>query len=681
MDTFTGTASADTFNAYLGSSSTATLTASDVINGGAGTDTLSITQDGNTAGALPVATISNIEVFKIREVGGTAGTYDFATVAGETSVINQVSTDQITLSSLAAGTTLTIQGDNSTTHGVTVFTMAAATDAAIINIDGGVKGGNITRNATGAATITVNSTGAANTIGTLDVDTATLVKGLTINAATNLTGSLAADYAAASTLTVAGAAAKVDLSGAALSANFSKVDASGMTAGGVLVQVSQADTTVDTQFIGGAGDDTLDIGKVVYSSTTLTAAGGNGTDTLKMSDQAALTSTTVKYVTGFETLSLVDDDDAALDTFDASLMGATAVVLAADSADDGYAVTNLSATAAANVTIAGTLAVTATLSIKDATTVGNIDTLSIAINDSSSTVNTITLANVTAAGTEKVNFSLTDNLTLSSATGLDAMTNLTVTGAGNVSITTGALAINVNTVIDASASTGTATLVLSGATGNGISIKGSSTKANTITGTNQNDVIVGGTGVDTVLNQANAATDSDTLDFVSDSAADIFEITTITGKTTITNFDAATTTTTEDLVNVSNNDVDGAEVQITAAAAQAALTNDRTYVIEQTVGAAGQLTTSGTATLATADFTATTLTNVAAYLSERFTHTGNTDANEVKAVLFLNNGTNTYAYYFADSATNNTTVDANELTLIGVFNGAVLNAGDIYQTT
>lgn len=677
-DTLTGTSGNDTFNGYIDAAETTdTLTGADSIDGGAGTDTLNITVDGSGVGALPGATITNVEIFKIRETGGTAGAYNFGAVTGETSVINNKSTDDVDFQNLATGTTVTIMGDSTTTNGATKFNMATAANAVVINVDGGTTGGNITRNSGAEATVTINSTGAANTVGTIDLDTGTNLKGLTINATTNLTGSLAADYAASSTLTVSGAATKVDLSGAALSANFIKVDASGLTAGGVLVQVNQGDATVDTQFIGGAGDDTLDVGKVVYNSTTLTAAGGTGTDTIKMSDAAALTSTTAKYISAFETLSIYDDGDDATDTFDASLLsGITSVSIATTSASDAVTVSNLSASQAGAITISGTQTDGVTLSVKDASTVGNLDTLSIAINDGAAAVNTITLANLTSAGVETINVALTDNLTLSAATGLGAMTKFVATGAGALDLTTGALALNVNSTIDASALTGTVTINASSATANGLAIKGSSTKANTITGTNQDDVITGGTGVDIVKNQANAATDSDTVDFVSDSSADIFEITTTTGKTTISNFDAATSTTTEDLVNVSEDTVDGGEVQVTGAAAQAALTDDRTYVIEQAVGTAGSLTTGGSATLVTADFTATTLTNVAAFLAERYTTTNDTNT---QALFVLNNGTNTYMYAHSSTA-NGTTIDAAELVLVGVINGAVLNAGDVYQT-
>lgn len=636
---------------------------------------MNITTDGAAGGALPGALITNVEVFKIRETGGTAGKYDFAAVTGETAVINNKSTDDVTFDNLATGTTVTVLGDGTTKNGATTFNMASATDAVTLNIDGGVTQGNIARNQTGAATVTINSTGAANTVGTIDLDIGAVIKSVTINATTNLTGTLdAADYAAGATLTVSGAASKVDLSGAALSANISKVDASGLTAGGVLVQVDQTDTTVDTQFIGGAGNDTLDIGKVVYNSTTLTAAGGNGTDTLKMSDQAALTSTTAKYISGFETLELYDDDDGALDTFDASLLtGINAIVLNADSAADGYKVTNLSATQAAAVTIKGSQNVAPTFDVKGATTVGQLDTLSITIDDGLTAKNTLTVADITAAGVETIKVTAVDNFTLSAATGLTAMTKMELSGGGNVSVTTGALALNVNTIIDASAVTGTVTINASAATTNGAAIKGSATKANTITGTAQDDVITGGTGVDKVT-YTSGNTNGDTIDFVSDSSADEIDfganVLLTSKKVVISNFDVATTTTTEDLVNVSNDNADGGEVQITGAAAQGAITTDRTYVIEQAVGSAGALTTGGTATIT--DFT--NLTQVAAYLTERFT-----TAADDKAMIFLNNGTNTYAYYLDEGAADAGIQDA-EINLVGVFNGVVLNAGDIYQT-
>jgi hypothetical protein len=569
--------------------------------------------------------------------------------------------------------------------------MAAATNAVNLTIDSGVTAGNITVNSTGAKTVTVNSTGASNTIGTLDVDTATATTGLTINATTGLVASLAADYAANTQITISGAATNgaastgaptraVDLSGAALSANILKVDASGLTAGGAGVALG-ANTT---SFVGGTGNDFVAVNALVFNGSATVAAGAGDGDAIRFTDQAALTSTTASRLTGFEIMELSDDADDALDTFDMSLLsGLTGLVLNADSAADGYSVSKMSAAQAANVQITGTQAVAPTLSVLNATDVGQLDTVAITISDNLTAKNTITLADLTLAGVETVNINAVDNITFTAATGLTSMTSLKISGAGTVSLTTGALAANVNATIDASASTGTSvTINATGATGNGMLIKGSATKANNITGTNQNDVITGGTGVDTLVNTNNAATDADTMDFVSDSAADIFEISSVLGKTTIANFDAATKVagstagTAEDLVNVSEDTVDGGEVVVTAAGAQGAVTDDRTYVIEQAVGTAGSLTTGSNTTLATADFTAATLTNIAAFLTERYTDLAD---NSTDAVFVLNNGTNTYIYAL-NGSDGTTAIVAAELVLVGVLTGALLSNEDVYQT-
>ena len=670
---------------------TDTLTGADTIAGGAGTDTLNINVDGAAGGALPGANITGIENFNIREVGGTAGVYDFAAVAGEESVTNNVSTDQITLSNLAAGTKVTVLGNGTTTNGATVMTMAAATNAVDVTFAGGTTGtANFTVNSTGAKTVTINSSGANNSVGTIDVDSGTATTGLTINATTGLSAALAADYAAATTLTISGAAANwaaatgaptraVDLTGASLSTNITKVVASGLTAGGAGV-VLGANTTA---FVGGAGDDFVGVDALVFGGAVTVAAGDGSADTIRLTDAAALTTTTGSRLTGFEVLELSDDDDGALDTFDLSLLsGITKLVLNADSASDGYSVTKISAAQAANVQITGTQAVAPTLAVTNAANVGQLDTVTIAISDNLTAKNTITLADLTLAGVETINIAATDNITFTGATGLTSMTTLKFSGAGNVNLTTGALATNVNASVDASESTGTVAVDASSASGNGMLIKGSATKANTLTGTNQNDVIVGGTGVDTLTNTNNAATDADTMDFVSDSAADIFTISSVLGKTTIANFDAATKAvgatagTAEDLVNVAEDTVDGGEVVITAAGAQGAITDDRTYVIEQAIGAAGSLTTSSSTTLATADFTAATLTNVAAFLSERFTdNAGNAD----DVVFVLNNGTNTYIYAL-NSSDSATSIAATEIALVGVLTGALLSNEDVYQT-
>ena len=672
-DNIVGTSGNDTIIAYINTntgSTTTTLTGADVIDGGGGIDTLKLTVEGaNAAGSLTAATIKNVENFFIRDLNTFGPSiYNFATVSGEKQVWNDRSTQTVTFDNLGTGTIVGIKGDNANNVSNTKFTMATATDPVTIAIDGGVKGSpNITRNQTGQAAVTITSTGATNEIGTIDLDTGTTINSVTIDAATKLTATLsAADYASGATLTLKGAGF-IDLSGAALAANITTVNAAGST-GGVHV-IMGANTTT---FIGGAGDDTVNANGFVFNSTG-SLNGGGGTNTLVLKDQSQLTAATAAKMTNFQVLRLNDDNDNNLDTFNSSLLsGLIGLVIGSQSAGDGVSVTNMSAALAGNVTIAGDQVVGPTFGITGATNVGQLDTLSIKIDDGLTAQNTLTIANITAAGVETIKIATVDHFTLSAATGLTGMTKMEFSGSGNVDVTTGALPLNMNTIIDASALNGTFTFDASGATVNGLAIIGSSTKANTITGTAQDDVITGGTGVDKVIYTSGNA-NGDTVDFVSDSAADEIEFganVSLTSKTvTIINFDAATATTTEDLVNVSNDDVDGGEIQITAAATASAIVDDRTYVIEQAVGSAGALTIGGTATIT--DFTNTT--QVAAYLSERFIAGSNQ-----KAMIFLNNGVNTYAYYVEDSG--GATIAASEINLVGVFIGAVLNAGDIYQS-
>ena len=83
-DNFTGTANADTFNGVNGS--TNTFSVIDIVNGGAGTDTLNVVLDDN-ASVFPAATISNIENIVVRELAnGTS--IDTTAFGGETALVS-----------------------------------------------------------------------------------------------------------------------------------------------------------------------------------------------------------------------------------------------------------------------------------------------------------------------------------------------------------------------------------------------------------------------------------------------------------------------------------------------------------------------------------------------------------------------------------------------------------------
>ncbi len=114
MDTFTGGTGADTVNAtHL------TLNASDVLVGGAGTDTLKIIDSGSAAFTVPAARVSGFETISIQNINSVPAV---AAVTG----VNEAATVQFR--DLAAGQTVTIAGVTFTagTSGATAAQVAAA---------------------------------------------------------------------------------------------------------------------------------------------------------------------------------------------------------------------------------------------------------------------------------------------------------------------------------------------------------------------------------------------------------------------------------------------------------------------------------------------------------------------------------------------------------------------------
>jgi Ca2+-binding RTX toxin-like protein len=214
--------------------------------------------------------------------------------------------------------------------------------------------------------------------------------------------------------------------------------------------------------------------------------------------------------------------------------------------------------------------------------------------------------------------------------------------------------------------TGPAAVVstITGGTGND-SITGS-TGADSLTGGAGADTITGSAGIDTItggggnddiaLTGAGADTAADRVMFSGG--------TTLALQTTNNGFDTITGFVTgSDLLNVAllgDGTVPSGSAAITAAGAQEALTSDRAIVITAT-GAAANLTTNGTAVVT--DFTS--LSQVAAYLNERFT----TTAGGSQVFVINTSATNSYVYSYLDAATAG--IVTAELLLVG----QVTNAG------
>jgi len=524
-----GTANDDTF--IGGVSATAadnTLSLIDTIDGGAGTDTLKVSA--NVLGAniaVPSTGLSNIETVRITAVDGDGivGTHaaTFASRAGVTKV-EATGNSNVTVTGLATGAVVEMVGDGSTVNGILNFAYGTATDAQTINISGGTLSSgvaNITGTAsTGVTTATINSTGAANKVDIILLDSATnnTVTSLTLNATTGLTGVLTAtDFATAgAALTVTGAGA-VDIGTAGV---FKTVDASA-NSGGLTVDVD----TVTTSFVGSTGNDV-----VTSAATTSTTAGiidgGDGTDTLVIGANVAHVDTAAEGAeyTNFETLRMSG-------TLDVSHVGSSMTALQLTAA---ATLTNVTAALAADTTFRADAGATA---ITLASAGGTSDVLNLTMGTGTGATEATDLTGgLTVNGFETLNITTnaggtTAALTTSEFTTLtaDSLTAINLTG-GGITITNAATAKA--TTIDGSALTGILTIagnVIAGST-----ITGGAGKDVFTAGTANGSTYNGGANDDSFSATAAQMAATGTNDTVFDGGAGTKDKITITGTPTLT---------------------------------------------------------------------------------------------------------------------------------------------------
>ncbi|MDR3742682.1 MAG: DUF4214 domain-containing protein [Terracidiphilus sp.] len=505
VDNAVGTAAgSNVFNAFTATGGNATgdtLQGADVIQGKGTGNVLNITTTGTTTGAdvTAGAQISGVQTINVRNAGAAATTASLnaSNTPGATAVNSNLSTGALAVTNLAAGASAGIIGNGTTANGALSAAYVASATAATLNLSGGVNekaAGAVTINGTGITSTTVNSTGAANTLGGLTLQANNTA--LTINAATNLTTGAISD-ASLKTVTVTGAAALVDLSGAALSNTVTTVDASGMTAGGVKFTNGSAGLT----FKGGANNNFVATGGVVLNTTganigSINAGTGTG-NTLDVSTTGDVgTAAVAALYKGFNILQVESGV-----TQDASLLAATNTITAAVVNGTGAAATSLTNLASGvGVTIqnsgnttgaASTIDYSAsglTLGIKGATNVGQIDTLNVTVNDGVAATATagsssVKLGALTANGIENLAFHVTnagDTLNIAKLVNVASASSITFDGAGAASVTTDAWTPATNASIDAHSLSGAFTLDASLATTNPFSVKGA-VGVNTIT--------------------------------------------------------------------------------------------------------------------------------------------------------------------------------------------------------
>ena len=494
------------------------------VQGGAATAAVAI--GSSTAGVAGSAAIPaappTVSIVQGAPAGGTTDTITATRFTNATSFINEASSSAVSFASLVTGQTVTTQGAST---GAVTAAWGATVTAPVLNVKGAA--GAVTLTNAGGTNITINSSDAAltstgavgtNTIGALTAGGAANAT-LNITAASSLsTGSTGTTSFAGDTIKASGAGS-VSL-GTLTAAALKTIDASGLTGGMTATLVAGV-----TSFKGGAGNDVITSANVATTSSI--DAGAGTTDVLKVGAYADID--TVAEARTFANFERIDTGILTGTTVDLALFTtSTGITSLASGLSAAPAFSNVTAAAAANIIINGNQGTSSTYGVINATQVGQIDTMNVTISStaaSATSATTVGINALTAPGVEIVNISNGNATTFSVLTGLPSLTSSTITGVGATIITTGALAANVNSNINASANTGGLTWDSQAATANGFAVTGSATKANVFTGARAlADVFVGGSLVDTFNNAVTGAATTGGDIFTGGAGADIFNL-------------------------------------------------------------------------------------------------------------------------------------------------------------
>lgn len=578
MDNFTGTSGNDSFAAD--NSGTNATGIADVLNGGAGVDTLTVY---GWAAADGLPTISNIE--KIVMNNSAAGsTISFASTSGLTSVTDFASVGASTVT-VGAGVAVTLQANADAATVQTVNYDAEATSASLtLN---GVKT-NTTKDVavTGAKVTALNiaTTGAASTVGNLNVDAKMVTVNITGDKDLTITDAVeeavevvnAAAFTGKLSVKTANQATTPDATAAGGTVDLIDITVLGGS-GNDTINVASNASDNEISVNGGAGDD-----KVVIAATgtaTLTVAtstnagdsivGGEGSDTLSVG--GALSADLTGVVSGFEILETTADATQAMatnklgitqfkagDTIDLVLTGVAAnSTVTLSGTGTGADATSVDATigtdTAADVINVNLETAGATTSAAIALT--NFETLNLGSTKAAADAATVTNTGaITAADITTLNISGAQELTLGSSTlkaaaavNASAMTGkLTATFASSVKTYTGSAGADVLSVVAGDLKQGN---TFAG---------GAGTDSLTVTATSAQDTgIIAATGFETINLTSNAAagdavtadfrnvTDLATLRISAGDATDTFTLNRLSGDTTLkihTSTGAITTT-------------------------------------------------------------------------------------------------------------------------------------------
>lgn len=528
VDSITGTAMNDSLpNGIVGAATdNATFTNGDVIDGGAGTDSMNITvvEDAN----WPVAaTVSNVENVFVRSLD--AGNLSFANFSGVEQLWSKNSLQGLQVIDLQNNVTL---GLDSTTQNFAAAFGAGKVGSATSTLNVATKGS--------TSTLTVNTDGT-------DVFTKAAISSTGVKSA--VTVAAGAGDVALKELSVSGDAALNLKAGTNVAlTGLTKVDASAMTAGGLTVDLTgNATGTTKLAFTGSAGNDTVTFASGNLS-TDMTLKGGAGTDVLAVTGNNAADSTLVSGTVGakvseFEVLraeALTLDDDVDLTVDGTAIAGLNEVQLQAMTGTAGLGASTVNVTnldSGDKVTFLGNQGtdLTNTLSFKATTLTETTRAMTVELGDGAGVdgvKNGVTVASLNVAKATDLTVNSVGGANTVSAQTTTDLKALTVTGDKQVTFTTAVEGANLAT-IDASGMT------MANATDAGLTMGDHSsdvaTGGLTITGSKGVDVIYGSdeAGSKTTIN-ASAGNDTIELDNNSQDTIVITDLVAQLGKTTTT---------------------------------------------------------------------------------------------------------------------------------------------------
>jgi hypothetical protein len=476
-DLLTGTSGWDNFVAD--NTGTDTSSSADNINGGAGTDTLTVYSDG-AAALLP--DLTSVEKFIVHDQDA-----DISLASSQFASLDEVTLirgDGLTTTLGANVATVNLQDIVAASVGGgsndLVVAFGATRESATVNINGitsaaGADDENLA--ITGAALTTVN-VGTSGTASEVDILAAAAATTVNVTAAANLT----TNYGG---ITTTGTSAALNISGSG-NVNIGTLDTGfdTVTNTGSGVFTTAIGAAVDTVLVSGSGADVITASTTDAIATTdaLSVNAGDGNDTLIITEAADVSSTAdgARY-TNFETVRVAEGYDGDL------ISGITAIQSTGATATSSY--TDLTATQAANVTFRAD-ETSATVALKDATGSSDVVGITLGAGGSGTTAAADIASGITLNGFETLNFTEAGGSTASAGAARTAIVAaVTATSATAINLfgravkitdlaTTKAVAIN------ASALTG------SGATGStvqGLTVSGSAVAGSTITGSSFND--------------------------------------------------------------------------------------------------------------------------------------------------------------------------------------------------